>query len=238
MSTKHAEHHESSQFSSIIREIVFGLEDGMVSTLGAITGIATGTNNHFVVTLSGLVIIAVESISMAVGSYLSSKSEKEIAERKLREEKKEIVEFPREEKIELIEIYEQARWSKKLAQAMADEATQDKKKLLREMAFHELKVFPDNLENPLKNGITMGISYIFGGAIPLLPYLLSANISSAILFSVVVTLCGLFLLGVMTTKFTKRKWWQAGLEMLLLASAAALVGYFIGKLADLWLLKA
>lgn len=56
-----------------MREIVFGLEDSLVSTLGALTGIAAGTRNASVVILSGLVIVAVEAVSMAAGSYLSSK---------------------------------------------------------------------------------------------------------------------------------------------------------------------
>jgi len=58
-----------------LREIIFGLEDGIVSTLGVIIGIAVGTNNRFVVLLSGLVIIFVESLSMAAGTYLSNKSQ-------------------------------------------------------------------------------------------------------------------------------------------------------------------
>ncbi len=56
-----------------IREIIFGLEDSLVSTLGAVTGIAAGTQNTQIVILSGLVLIAAESMSMAAGSYLSSK---------------------------------------------------------------------------------------------------------------------------------------------------------------------
>jgi len=58
-----------------LREIVFGLEDGLVSTLGAITGIATATGDPRIVVISGLVIVAVESLSMAAGTYLSNKSE-------------------------------------------------------------------------------------------------------------------------------------------------------------------
>ena len=57
-----------------IREIVFGLEDSLVSTLGALTGIAIGSQNTFVVILSGLVLLAAEGMSMAAGSYLSSRS--------------------------------------------------------------------------------------------------------------------------------------------------------------------
>lgn len=57
-----------------MREIVFGMEDSLVSTLGAVTGIASGTQNKEVVILSGIVLIFVEALSMTAGSYLSSKS--------------------------------------------------------------------------------------------------------------------------------------------------------------------
>lgn len=60
-----------------IREIVFGLEDGMVSTMGVVTGIAGGTQDTFIVILAGMVIISVESLSMAAGTYLSNKTEEE-----------------------------------------------------------------------------------------------------------------------------------------------------------------
>ncbi len=73
----------------VFREMIFGLDDGVVSTLGAITGIAIGTGSAYIVILSGLVIIAVETLSMAAGTYLSSKSEREILERYLHEKKME-----------------------------------------------------------------------------------------------------------------------------------------------------
>lgn len=64
-----------------VREIVFGLEDSLVSTMGAITGIAIGTEDRAVIILSGLVILAVEATSMAAGSFLSTKTA-ELAEDK------------------------------------------------------------------------------------------------------------------------------------------------------------
>lgn len=60
-----------------MREIVFGLEDSLVSTMGAITGIAVGTNNTYIVILSGLVILFAEGTSMSAGSYLSTKHARE-----------------------------------------------------------------------------------------------------------------------------------------------------------------
>jgi len=221
----------------MIREVVFGMEDGMVSTLGAITGIATATNSHFVVVLSGLVVISVESISMGVGSYLSNKSEDDVEKRKLFEEKQELKHFPDEEREELEDIYTKDGWPRDLARTMAQTASENKQLFLHEMACHELSIFPQVEDRPVKKGIAMFFSYIIGGMIPLIPYILF-SIRTGIIVSISATFVGLFLLGVGTTRLTKRKWWRAGLEMLVLASTAAIVGYVVGQLVDIFVLKA
>ena len=225
-------HHTQSGKSSRMRELVFGMEDGMVSTLGAITGIAAATQDLFTTILAGVVVIAVESISMGVGSYLSSKSVRAIDERKLEEEREELEKFPEEERRELVEMYTADGWSAGLAKKMAAEAAKNKDLFLQEMAYRELKVFPDQLEEPLENGLIMGISYIVGGSIPLFVYFF-VSLYTAIVLSISVTLVGLFLLGVYTTKFSKRKWWKAGLEMFALAGLAAAVGYAVGQIIEM-----
>lgn len=224
-------HHTNSKISDSMREIVFGLEDGMVSTFGSITGIASATRDPFTTVLAGIVIIAVESISMAVGSYLSSKSEQAINERKLEEEKYEIKKYPQEEKLELIEMYIKEGWPENLSKQMAQHASTDKKLFLQEMAYRELQIIPQKNENPLKNGIVMGFSYIAGGLIPLFPYFF-LPLPQSIIVSIIVSLCGLFILGGITTKFSKRKWYTAGAEMLVLGGVAGAIGYFVGGIVD------
>jgi VIT1/CCC1 family predicted Fe2+/Mn2+ transporter len=227
-------HHQQKLSTSTIRESVFGVEDGMVSTFGAITGIAAATQDPSIVLLSGLIIISVESISMGVGSYISSKSEKAIDERKLHEEKLEVEGEPEHERKEMEGLFIKDGWPSKLAKTMADTASQDNKLLLREMAYRELKVFPDNLESPGKNAFAMWISYIVGGFIPLGAYFF-LPISSALAWSIPVTLLGLFIVGAATTKFSKRNPLVAGTEMLALASIAGAIGYFVGQLVNTYL---
>ncbi|MBI5728505.1 MAG: VIT1/CCC1 transporter family protein [Candidatus Magasanikbacteria bacterium] len=227
-------HQKNDRLGASMRELVFGMEDGMVSTLGAITGIAAAMKNHYAVVVSGFIIVAVESISMAVGSYLSSKSERSIDERKLEEEKTELEQFPMEEEQELVGMYVQDGWTPDLARQMAGEAARNKGLFLQEMAYRELNIIQDKMENPLRNGVIMGFSYVVGGVIPLISYFF-LPLPTAIYWSIVVTLIGLFVLGVGTTKYSHRVWWRAGLEMLLLASAAAIVGYVVGQMADAWL---
>lgn len=224
-------HHKPSRFSGVLGEIVFGSEDGMVSTMGAVTGIAAASNNHFITILSGLVIIAVESISMAVGSYISTKSEKEHTERLLQEEKIEINDLPEIEELELVEMYKEDGWPAELSIKMAQVARNDSELFLKEMAYRELKVIPEEKKPPLKSGVAMGISYILGGSIPLFPYFLIESNRLAIPVSISITLFSLFALGIFTTKFTNRNWLKAGLEMFSLASLAAFVGFIVGQLA-------
>ncbi len=222
-------HHPRSPISNALREVVFGVEDGMVSTLGALTGIAIGTQNHFAVVLSGFVIVAVESLSMGIGSYISNKSVHELTKRKLDEERYEIKKFRKEEILELERLYIADGFEKKLAQQMARAAARKKKLFLKEMAYRELKVFPAQDGASLKDGLTMYVSYIVGGLIPLTPYLF-LPLASALLPSVFITLFGLFTLGVFTTRYTKRNWFIAGIEMLLIAGLAVVIGSLVGKL--------
>ncbi|MBP9761423.1 MAG: VIT1/CCC1 transporter family protein [Candidatus Magasanikbacteria bacterium] len=226
-------HHQKAGVQESMREFVFGMEDGMVSTFGAVTGIALATQDPFTILLTGSVLIAVESISMGVGSYLSNKSVYAIDARMLAEEQQEIDEFPKEEKQELIDMYIRDGWSKPVAINMAEEASQNKKLFLQEMAFRELRVVPNQEVQPVRNGIIMGISYVVGGLIPLVPYVLFQTVSGVVL-SAGLTAIGLFLLGVVVASYSKRSWVRSGSEMLILAGIAAGVGYAVGQIIDRW----
>ena len=225
-------HHKDSKIVGSIREIVFGIEDGMVSTLGAVTGIAVGSQDHFTVVLAGVVIIAVESISMGIGSYISNLSEADVLKRKLYEEKQEINDFPYEEKQELVDIYISDGWPKTLAGQMAEVASKDKKLMLHEMAHHELNVSPNAKHHLWRNGAFMFIAYVFGGLIPLFAYFI-LPISIAIKISTIITLLGLFILGASTTKYTKGSWLKMGTRVFILGGVALLAGYLIGRFASL-----
>ncbi|MFW0837918.1 MAG: VIT1/CCC1 transporter family protein [Candidatus Komeilibacteria bacterium] len=227
-------HHRSSAMANAIREVVFGMEDGMVSTLGAITGIAVGSHSSFMVLLSGLVIIMVESISMGVGSYLSNRSAHDIDKRKLGEEEFEIKHFLPEEAEEMLELFQRDGWPDRLAMDMAKAASQDKDLMLKEMAYRELNVYPYKTNRFSHNAWFMFTFYILGGFIPLSAYIFFP-LQPAMIISVILTLLGLFILGAVVTKYTRQLWWKGALRMLLLGGLALAVGYTIGRLGDMFL---
>jgi predicted membrane protein (TIGR00267 family) len=217
-----------------LREAVFGVQDGLVSTLGALTGIAEGTQSSQLVALSGLVIIAVESLSMTAGSYLSSKSQRQYLERLLREEAEAIEKDPEGERREIWAMY-RARGYRDDEIAMVERRLfSDKQLLLEDMAHKELGISPQTLEEPLRNALVMGIAYAVGGFIPLLPYLMAA-LPMAMPSSIVGTLLTLFAFGALKGRVVKQVWWRGGLEMLGIAGLAALAGFVIGHVGQRWL---
>jgi VIT1/CCC1 family predicted Fe2+/Mn2+ transporter len=218
------------RFIQSLRDVVFGLEDGMVSTLGAITGIAIGSQSRFSVVLAGLVIISVESISMGIGSYVSNKSERDYDIRKLREQKLDIKNQPEIEKKDLLVTYKKDGWPDQVALQMADAVMQNKRLMLVEKAYHELHVLPQQNSSPKINGIYMFFSYIIGGFVPLLSYLL-LPVKLAMPFSIAFTLGGLFLLGIFTTVYTKQPIFKSGIRIFLIGSVALLAGIAMGQFA-------
>lgn len=219
-----------------VREAVFGTQDGLISTMGALTGIAAGTQNAQAVVVAGFVIIAVESLSMAAGSYLSSKSQHEYLRRLLKEEEEEIARDPEGERKELWEMYRARGYTDEEITVIAKRLMDNPKLLLEDMAHKELGIYPDAMEEPLGNAIVMGIAYVCGGLVPVAPYLL-LPMQTAMPISIGGTLLCLFLFGGLKGRFVRQSWWHSGLEMLLVAGIAALAGFLVGRAVDVWILK-
>lgn len=212
-----------------IRDSVFGIQDGLVSTLGALTGIAAGTQNTSFVLISGVVVVAVESISMAGGSYLSSRANREYLEHLLAEEKSQIETDPEGERGEIRQMYADRGFSQEEIALIERRLMSDPKLLLEDMAHKELGISPQGLEAPGANALFMGMAYVLGGAVPLGPYLLWP-VSTAMPVSVATTAAALFAMGAAKGRLVRRSWWASGLETLGIGAAACALGFVLGRL--------
>ncbi len=230
------EHHGIGGVRTRLRDAVFGTQDGLISTLGALTGIAEGTRSGEAVVVAGFVILVVESLSMAAGSYLSSKSQREYLERLLREEEEEIARDPEGERQEIVEMYRVRGYTDEEIAIIVRRLMSDPKLLLEDMAHKELGISPSTLEEPLGNALVMGIAYVAGGLVPVLPYL-TLPMATAMPVSIIGTLFALFLFGGLKGRLVKQSWWRSGLEMVGVAGVAALAGFFIGRVVDRWVLR-
>lgn len=219
-------------FNKGVRDIIFGTQDGLVSTLGVLTGIAQGTQNRDIVILSGFVIVIVESLSMAAGSYLSSKSHRQYQEHLLSKEKDEIENNIEHEEEEILEMYKSRGYKDEEIEIIKKRLLSDRDLLLEDMAHKELGIVPKKFENPGANATFMGFSYLVGGSFPVVPYLILDTLPMAMIFSFLATATALFGMGGLKGYVYKVGWIKSGLEMLLVAGSATVVGYMVGYLLN------
>jgi len=217
---------------SVVEEIIFGVEDSFVSTLGTVTGIAVGTQSSYVVLLSGVVLIFSEAVSMAAGSYLSSKYEREVW---LRDHAGDWDQLMRGGKERLIrEALRSEGVSSDSSEVVLDAVESQRKRWLRQVIAHEKKASLVGGGMPVVAAGVMGVSYLVSGIVPLGAYLF-LPVQDAILPSIVVTAVALFGFGAWGgVRFVGRKWYLAGFEMMSIALTAAFIGYVLGLLVR-WL---
>lgn len=212
-----------------IREVVFGLEDSLVSTLGTISGVAVGSGDSYIVVMSGVILVFVEAISMAAGSYLSSKSSTQLYEERARQDATRIL----SERISDEESLKQMFVRKGFTQAEIKVALQaigkERKLWLDEVQRNEYRFSPATSSSPVFSALVMGVFYILGGFLVLLPYIL-LPIMLALPVAVVITVVALFFLGVWKATIAGVPKIRSGLEMLAVSLSAALIGILLGKL--------
>lgn len=218
----------------VVRHLVFGLEDGSVSTLGAITGIAIGTGEASIVLLSGLVIIAVEALSMGAGTYLSAKSTRKTYEQAIKKLHQALHTKPSVERSHLVSYYHKCGLSKTSAEAVVASIASDHKALLLDLTAHEAQISPDAGENELVSAGVMWVSYVIGGAVPMIFYIFMP-IGTALPWSVAGTLAFLFVVGFAKARLTGEKPLTAALEMVGVSAGATVIGFVVGRLASQFL---
>ncbi len=210
-----------------LRDLIFGLEDGMISTLGALTGIAIGARSQNIIYLTGIVVICVESISMAIGTFLASRSRMESIKAKIQYELHEIRTDPEGERRELEEWYGQMGFPPAERDIVIKRIMSNEEVLLEEMMFREFGIGSEAMESPGENAVVMFFSYIIGGLVPFCAYFFW-SLEIALPLSFAVTLLSLFGLGAASSIYSPRRWWRLGLSFLLFGGVAAAIGYGIG----------
>jgi len=216
-----------------VRDMIFGANDGLVSTLAFVAGVVGAITNPSIVLLSGVAELFAGTISMAVGSYQSSKSELEVLERESQRKKAKKGKTPREERAELIKFYEGEGFKKGEAEAIVDRIAEESKLPLQVGALEELGLAPKELGNPVKAGVLCGVSFGLAALVPILPFALPISIWEALIASATGTVATLFGVGAMKTIFSRKNWVWSGLEMMVIGASAAAITYMMGTLFSL-----
>lgn len=226
---KHQEERQQGISRSNIRDFILGFQDGLVNTLGIVLGVASAVQSTKIVVISGLVTTFAESLSMAAVAYTSTKAAKEFYDSQLEREKKEIKEIPHMEVQEIRDIYYKKGFRGKQLESIVKKITSDKKLWLNTMMAEELRLLPEDYEKPIKSGFVVGVSAVIGSLVPVLPFFL-LPVRLGMVYALVLSVIILFVVGAAKAKVTIGDWKKSGLEMAVVGTLAALVGYLVGSL--------
>ncbi len=216
---------------SRIREFVFGIQDGLISTVGLLAGVQGAIENSAVVIITGLSAMFAGAISMAAGSYLSSEAQKEIFDREISEAEKLAEREPYLAAEGLLNALGDEGLSKEQSYQMVKVLVQQRNVFLR--TFQE-KVFglgSAEINRPLQAALIMGLSFTLGAIIPIVPYMAMSGINA---FYASALLGGVTLFGVGAFKgiLAGQSALFSGLKFFIIAVSAAGAGYLIGMLVQ------
>lgn len=213
-----------------VRDMIFGANDGLVSTLAFVVGAFGAFTDPYIVLLTGIAELFAGTISMAVGSYQSSKSELEVLERESRRKQVKKRRTPEEEREELMKFYQTEGFESGEAEAIVDRIVKEKELPAQAGTLKELGLAPEELGNPVKAGVLCGVSFGFAALVPILPFVFPIGSWEALIASVIGTVIILFGVGAMKTIFSRKNWVRSGLEMMVIGASAAAITYVVGKL--------
>jgi VIT1/CCC1 family predicted Fe2+/Mn2+ transporter len=224
-----ASRHRGMGTSGNLRAAVFGVNDGLMSNLSLILGVAGASSNSSIILLSGVAGLLAGAFSMAAGEFVSVRSQREMYEYQIGLERRELDQYPEEEAEELALIYAAKGMPKDKALELARKIISDPETALDTLAREELGLNPEELGSPWGAASSSFASFGIGALIPLLPFLLSTG-TTALLGSIALTAVSLFGVGAVISLFTGRNALQDGLRMLVIGAAAGGVTFVAGKL--------
>src|SRR5579864_3281173 len=199
----HIKHHEQHfQSSETVRDVVIGLSDGLTVPFALAAGLAGAVAATRVVVLAGLAEIAAGSIAMGLGGYLASRGDSEHYASERRREEMEIVERTRDEEEEIYEIFEEYGVTRPESDSVLQALKRNPKAWVDFMMRFELGLEEPEAHRARQSAATIACSYVVGGLVPLLPYMLLTESARALMFSVVLTLLALVIFGAVKGRLT------------------------------------
>jgi VIT1/CCC1 family predicted Fe2+/Mn2+ transporter len=212
---------------SRIREFVLGAQDGLLVPLGVVTGMAAAHPARSLIIVAGLAEAVAGAISMGGGSYLASQAEEQLYASEIASEGREVSEFPERETAELALILEREGLDRPHAEMVARGLASNPNVFLRTKIEKELGISADTGGAAFGDALAVGITYLVAAIVPLWPYFFF-RLHAALAVSLACTLLALFLVGVAKGRVTRLSLLRAGLQVAIIGSASAGVGFAIG----------
>jgi VIT1/CCC1 family predicted Fe2+/Mn2+ transporter len=213
-----------------LRAAVLGANDGLVSNLSLVMGVAGADLSGRAILISGLAGLLAGAFSMALGEWLSVQSSRELYQHQISLERAELESSPEEEREELALIYQARGLTEAQARATAAQIIGDRDVALETLAREELGIDPKELGGSAwEAAITSFVLFALGAIVPVIPFIVLAG-GAAVAASLALSAIGLFVIGGGITLFTGRPVLTSGMRQVLFGLAAAAATYVIGRL--------
>ncbi len=230
--TPHVEKHFMA--TETVRDVVIGMADGLTVPFALAAGIsgavaASAYATKLVVT-AGLAEIAAGSIAMGLGGYLAAKTDYEHYASEREREVRETVELPDQEEEEVAKVFRDYGLDDTQMAPVVTAICSDQKRWVDFMMRFELGLEEPDPRRAPRSALTIAASYIFGGLIPLAPYMILPSVITGLWFSVGITLLALLAFGFIKGRFTGIKPLRGGLQTVLTGGLAAAAAFLLAKL--------
>jgi vacuolar iron transporter family protein len=210
-----------------IRDATLGANDGLVSVLTLIAGVAGAATGN-VVLVAGIAALVAGAISMGVGAFVSARAYRAYFLKEVQREIREMREVPEVEREEIREVYRARGFEGEALEMVVRTITSDPKVWLRVMMQEELGL-SQGFGQPLGAAVTVFVAFLIGGAIPVLPFVFASG-NAALITSICLTAVALMVAGALRTRFTGERPIRAGLELVGMAAVGVGVAHGIGRL--------
>jgi VIT1/CCC1 family predicted Fe2+/Mn2+ transporter len=211
-----------------IRDLMLGLNDGMVASFAVTSGVAGAFTAVRVVLMAGMAETLGGAVSMGLAAFISARSQIEFYQSEIERERDEIQRWPEREREEIRSIYRGKGFAGALLEQIVHHITAEPDRWRNVMMREELGFAEDSFDPPLRSGATVAAAYFCGAIVPVIPYLFVAP-PAGVLWSALATVAALFAVGAAKTAITSRRWWLSGLESMMTGVAAAAVTYSAGR---------
>ncbi|MBI4414777.1 MAG: VIT1/CCC1 transporter family protein [Candidatus Kerfeldbacteria bacterium] len=221
----HLERH--SLVGQYLRDVVFGANDGLITTFATVAGAAGAHLPTSVVIILGLANVFADGVSMGLGEYLGSNSERAYYHGQKNKEEWEVLHEPKAEEREVQEVFRSWGFTGKALSNAVNTIKKDQVIWVDFMMKHELGLFDIPKRQPMVHGAVMFVAFFLAGLLPLTSFFAGAD--RAFPFSIFLTALALFSIGALRSLFTPVRWWRGGLEMLIVGGAAGTLAFVVGK---------
>jgi predicted membrane protein (TIGR00267 family) len=219
--------HDPHRQASALSDVILGGQDGLVNVLGVALGVAAATQATNIILAAGMAATFAESVSMAAVAYTSRRADQDYYESERAREYRHLRLVPAVEREEIRAIYSEKGFRGEALEHIVDTITSDEDVWVGVMMAEEHRLTPTDRRGAAKSALIVGLAAVVGSLIPLVPFMV-LPVAPAMLVSIVAAAGTLFGVGAYKAARTVGVPARSGLEMAVIGTLSALVGYLVG----------